>query len=96
MEWKSNVKYGVDPKLGSIFDCKEVNSDLVIHKYSGCGDNLYLTCNALGISCVSLRTENFDEAVRISKEIVNEQIKFLYRKFEKFIKDDTENIIVRY
>lgn len=37
MKFKSNAKYGEEPKTGSIFALKYNSLGIVIHKYVGCG-----------------------------------------------------------
>ena len=49
MKFKSNAKYGEEPKTGSIFALKYNSLGIVIHKYVGCGDALFLNCSALDI-----------------------------------------------
>lgn len=78
MKFKSNAKYGEDPKTGSIFALKYNSLGIVIHKYVGCGDALFLNCSALDILDCNLETEDFNEAVSKAKEIImckNKKIK---------------------
>ena len=42
MKFKSNTKYNEEPKTGSVFALKDNSLEIVIHKYVGCGDALFL------------------------------------------------------
>ena len=95
MKFKSNARYKEKLEDGSIFDLKDNSMKLSIHKYAGCGDNLYLSCCELGISTKSLETEDFNEAVSKSKEIVSERVKHLREEAYRFYMD-THVEIVRY
>lgn len=93
MKFKSNARYKEKPEDGSIFDLKDNSLKLSIHKYVGCGDNLYLSCYELGISRKDLETEDFNEAVSKSKEIVTERMKYLRDEAHKFIVDECIEIV---
>lgn len=95
MKFKSNARYKEKLKDGSIFELKDNSLKLSIHKYMGCGDNLYLSCYELGISRKDLETEDFNEAVSKSKEIVAEKMKHLREEALRFCMD-THVEIVRY
>ena len=95
MKFKSNAGYKEKLEDGSIFDLKDNSLKLSIHKYAGCGDNLYLSCYELGISTKNLETEDFNEAVSKSKEIVSERVKHLREEAYRFCMD-THVEIVRY
>ena len=74
---------------------KDNSLKLSIHKYVGCGNDLFLSCCELGISTKNLETENFNEAVSKSKEIVSERVKHLREEAYRFCMD-THVEIVRY
>lgn len=95
MKFKSNARYKEKLEDGSIFDLKDNSLKLSIHKYTGCGDNLYLSCYELGISTKNLETEDFNKAVSKSKEIVSERVKHLREEAYRFCMD-THVEIVRY
>ena len=75
MKFKSNAKYGEEPKTGSIFALNYNSLKIVIHKYVGYGDTLFLNCNPLGIYNYNLGTEDFEEAVSEVKEVVMREVK---------------------
>lgn len=85
MKFKSNAKYNEEPKTGSIFALKDNSLGIVIHKYVGYGDTLFLNCSALNIFNRDLGTEDFEEAVSKAKEVIMREVKknsrFIY--FEK-------------
>lgn len=80
MKFKSNAKYNEEPKTGSIFALEYNSLKIVIHKYVGCGDMLFLNCSTLGIYNHNLETEDFEEAVSKAKKII-------MRKAEKIRED---------
>lgn len=95
MKFKSNARYKEKLEDGSIFDLKDNSLKLSIHKYAGCGNDLFLSCYELGISTKNLETEDFNEAVSKSKEIVSERVKHLREEAYRFCMD-THVEIVRY
>lgn len=90
MEWKSNCKFGQKPEEGSIFTLKNPLG-ICIHKYAGCGDNLYLSCDRLGIDTKSLDTSDFYEAVGKAKQIIEVYSSRVFLDAQAFFKS-TEKI----
>lgn len=88
MKFKSNAKYKEEPKTGSVFDLKYNSLGIVIHKYVGCGDALFLNCNTLGIYNYNLGTEDFEEAVSKAKEIIMSKVKKIREDAYKFYSDN--------
>ena len=87
MKFKSNAKYNEEPKTGSIFALKYNSLGIVIHKYVGCGDALFLNCSALGIFNYDLETEDFNEAVSKAKEVAMSKVKKIREDTYKFYSD---------
>ena len=96
MIWFTNSGYSKDARLGSIFKLKNNELDIRIHKYVGCGDNLFLSCPTLRIDTMDLETEDFDEAVRIAKNVINKQIYKITEEAKKFYLDEDENYFTVY
>lgn len=88
MKFKSNAKYNEEPKTGSIFALKNNSLRIVIHKYVGCGDTLFLNCSTLGIYNYNLRTEDFKEAVIKAKEVVMCKTKKIREDSYRFYTDN--------
>ena len=61
---------------------------IVIHKYVGCGDALFLNCSALDIFNYDLETEDFGEAVSKAKEIIMSKVKKIREDAYKFYSDN--------
>lgn len=89
MEFKSNAKYGEEPKTGSVFALKYNSLGIVIHKYVGCGDALFLNCSALDIFNYDLETEDFGEAVSKAKEVVMREVKRIRENAYRFYSDNS-------
>lgn len=88
MKFKSNAKYNKEPKTGSIFTLEENSLGIVIHKYVGCGDSLFLDSKALNIYNYDLGTEDFEEAVSKAKEIIMREVKKIREDAYKFYSDN--------
>lgn len=88
MKFKSNAKYSEEPKTGSIFALKSDSLKIVIHKYVGCGDALFLNCSTLDIDNYDLETEDFDEAVSKAKEVVSCKVKKIREDSHRFCSDN--------
>lgn len=87
MKFKSNAKYKEKPETGSIFTLKYNSLGISIHKYVGCGDALFLNSNALNIDNYNLGTEDFEEAVRKSKEVIMSKVKKIREDAYRFCSD---------
>lgn len=96
MNWKSNARLGTDISKGSIFDLKGYKISVSIHKYAGCGDELYLTCKELGFSLYNLDTTDFNKAVQKAKELLLARAAMFYKSALEFSKDDSEYEFTRY
>lgn len=88
MKFKSNAKYDEEPKTGSIFALKYNSLGIVIHKYVGYGDALFLNCSALDILNYDLGTEDFKEAVSKTKEIIMREVKKIRDDSYRFYSDN--------
>lgn len=88
MKFKSNAKYNEDPKSGSIFTLKYNSLRIVIYKYVGCGDALFLNCSAFDILAHDLGTEDFNEAVSKTKEVVMREVKKVREDAYRFYSDN--------
>lgn len=93
MKFKSNAKYNEEPKTGSVFALKDNSLEIVIHKYVGCGDALFLNCSALDIFNYNLRTEDFNEAVSKAKEIIMCKVKKIRADSYRFYSDNNIEIV---
>lgn len=87
MKFKSNANFNKEPKTGSIFTLKDNSLGISIHKYAGCGDELFLNIKALSIYNYDLETEDFDEAVRKAKEVIMREVKKIREDAYKFYSD---------
>ena len=87
MKFKSNAKYNEEPKTGSIFALKYNSLVIVIHKYVGYGNVLFLNCSALDIYNHNLGTEDFNEAVSKAKEVVMREVKKIREDAYRFYSD---------
>ena len=88
MKFKSNAKYNEEPKTGSIFALEYNSLKIVIHKYIGYGNVLFLNCSALNIFNRDLETEDFEEAVSKAKEVVMSEVKKIREDAYKFYSDN--------
>lgn len=88
MKFKSNANFNKEPKTGSIFTLKDNSLGISIHKYAGCGDELFLSSRALNIGCYDLGTEDFKEAVSKAKEVVMNKVEKIREDSYKFYSDN--------
>lgn len=93
MKFKSNAKYNEEPKTGSIFALKDNSLGIVIHKYVGCGDALFLNCSALDIFNYDLETEDFEEAVSKTKEVFMSEVEKIREDSYRFYTDNNIEIV---
>ena len=93
MKFKSNAKYNEEPKTGSIFALEYNSLKIVIHKYVGCGDMLFLNCSVLGIFNHNLGTEDFEEAVSKAKKIIMRKAEKIREDSYRFYSDNNIEIV---
>lgn len=93
MKFKSNAKYNEDPRTGSIFALEYNSLKIVIHKYAGYGNVLFLNCSTLGIYNHDLGTEDFEEAVRKAKEVIMCEVKKIREDSYRFCMDNNIEIV---
>ena len=93
MKFRSNAKYNEEPKTGSIFTLEYNSLKIVIHKYVGCGNVLFLNCSALDIYNHNLGTEDFEEAVSKAKEIIMREVEKIREDSYKFYSDNDIEIV---
>lgn len=88
MKFKSNAKRKEKPETGSIFTLKDNSLGISIHKYVGCGDELFLNSKAPSIYNYDLETEGFGEAVSKAKEVIMREVKKIREDAYKFCLDN--------
>lgn len=88
MKFKSNANFNKEPKTGSIFTLKDNSLGISIHKYVGCGDELFLNSKALSIYDYDLGTEDFEEAVSKAKEVIMSKVKKIREDACRFYLDN--------
>ena len=88
MKFKSNAKYNEETKTGSIFALEYNSLKIVIHKYVGYGNVLFLNCSALDIYNHNLGTEDFHEAVSKAKEIIMCEVEKIREDAYRFYTDN--------
>ena len=88
MKFKSNANFNKEPKTGSIFTLIDNSLGISIHKYVGCGDELFLNSKALSIYDYDLGTEDFEEAVSKAKEVIMSKVKKIREDACRFYLDN--------
>lgn len=88
MKFKSDAEYEKDVKTGDVFDLKDNSLGICIHKYAGCGNALFLNIRALSINNYDLRTEDFNEAVSKTKEIIMREVNKIREDSYRFYSDN--------
>lgn len=89
MKFKSNANFNKEHKTGSIFTLKDNSLGISIHKYVGCGDELFLNSKALSIYDYDLETEDFDEAVSKAKKVIMSEVKKIREDSDRFYSDNS-------
>ena len=84
--WKGNQKYNEDISKATVITIEQP-LHMSIHKYIGCGDELFFDCKELGINCVDLKTEDFDEAEENAMKVLDKKCKQLMEKVNNVLRD---------
>lgn len=85
LAWKGNQRYNEDISKATI---RKISSPIAmsIHKYVGCGDNLYFSCNEFGFIRTDLCTEDWDEAEKKALNMLKNKCDELIKKVDELIK----------
>lgn len=86
LEWNGNQKYNEDINKSTIRTIEEP-LHMSIYKCNGCGNKLFFDCEELGIHCVDLKTENFNEAEKLAMEMLDKRCKILMTKVNSILFD---------
>lgn len=88
MKFKSNARWNEPKENGTIFELKNNELKIKIHRIIYIDDTWFLSCATLGLSQYDLRESDFNEAVRKAKIIIDEKIKSFREEFNKIANDD--------
>ena len=87
MKFKSNAKYNMPVESGTIYETKVSDMRVCIHKIIRL-EGWFLNCDKLGIMDKELRSQEFNECVKESKEIIKKKMDELSKSVKMFCDDD--------
>lgn len=87
MKLKSNAKYNVPVESGTVYEVRENNLIVTIHRINGL-EGWFLTCNKLDIAERELKSQDLFACVRESRKIIKDALKKLAEDVELFCIDD--------
>ena len=97
MRFKSNAWLGDSVKSGTVFEFKDNNLGILIHRIGGYeDDSWFLSVRSLGISDAYLCKGSLEDAVKFAKNYIEVRIADLKHAAEYFYNDDSEIEITRY
>lgn len=70
LEWKSNARCNDNVEDGTIFELKNNDLGVSLHKDAEWGDNWVVSCKALGIKAHGLSTKDFEKAVDNARDYI--------------------------
>ena len=76
-------------KADGIFDLKDNDLNICIHKLVGCGNAMFLNCRSLNIKDYDLHTEDFGQSVKNAQEIIFKTANNIVFSANRFVFDDT-------
>lgn len=90
MKYISNAKYGEPVETGTIYRGDNKRFNIRVYKLYGCGETLYMNCQALGIMDRKLNSTSVITAINEAQLLVKQEIDLLSKEFDAILNSKIE------
>ena len=90
MKYISNAKYGEPVETGTIYRGGSKRLDICVHTLCGCGETLYMNCQALGIMDKRLNSTSVIAAINEAQSLVNRELDLLGKELNTILNSEIE------
>lgn len=90
MKYISNAKYGKPVESGTIYRSDSKRLDICVHTICGCGETLYMNCQALDIKDRRLNSTSVMSAISEAQLLVKQELDLLNKELNTILNSDIE------
>lgn len=90
MKYISNAKYGEPLETGSIYRGDNKRLGICVHRIHGCGETLYMSCQALGIMDRELNSTSVISAINEAQSLVKQELDLLSKELNSILNSEIE------
>ena len=90
MKYISNAKYGEPLETGTIYRCDNKRLGMCVHTLCGCGETLYMNCNALGIMDRRLKSTSVIAAINEAQTLAKQELDLLSKELDSILNSGIE------
>jgi hypothetical protein len=90
MKYISNAKYGEPVETGNIYRSYDKRLDICVHKICGCGETLYMNCQALNIRDRKLSSTSVIAAINEAQSLVKRELDLLSKDLNSILNSEIE------
>lgn len=90
MKYISNAKYGEPVESGNIYRGDNKRLDICVHTLHGCGETLYMSCQALGIMDRKLNSTSVISAINEAQSLVKQELDLLSKELNTILNSKVE------
>lgn len=90
MKYISNAKYGEPVETGTIYRCDNKRLGICVHTLCGCGETLYMNCNALGIMDRRLNSTSVIAAINEAQTLAKQELDLLSKELDSILNSGIE------
>jgi hypothetical protein len=90
MKYISNAKYGKPVESGTIYRSDSKRLDICVHTICGCGETLYMNCQALDIKDRRLNSTSVISAINEAQSLVKQKLDSLSKELNTILNSEVE------
>lgn len=90
MKYISNAKYGEPVETGTIYRGDNKRLDICVHTLCGCGETLYMNCQALNIRDRKLNSTSVIAAINEAQSLAKQELDLLSKELNTILNSEIE------
>ena len=90
MKYISNAKYGEPVESGTIYRSDNKILDIYVHTLCGCGETLYINCQALNIRDRKLNSTSLIASINEAQSLVKQELDLLSKELNSILNSEIE------
>lgn len=90
MKYISNAKYGDPVESGTIYRGDSKRLGICVHTLYGCGETLYMNCQALNIRDRKLNSTSVISAINEAQSLVKQELDLLSKELNTILNSEIE------
>lgn len=90
MKYISNAKRGEPVETGTIYRGNNKRLDICVHTLFGCGETLYMNCQALGIKDKRLNSTSVITAINEAQSLAKRELDLLSEELNSILNSEIE------